>query len=448
VRLSRPAAAALAALVLLGGGLRAAQAASPNLARESADERFYAALARDLAQHGHYGDRSAGPRHPFHAAPGAPLAFAAAYRLTPAPRDAPTDIPAAYWLQALLGTLLIPAAFALARALSAPVWAALGAAAVVAVYPPLVRGAGELLSEPLGTLLLTLAMIALAGGAPWRRPAAGGAPRGGEPWRRAAAGGVLLGGAALTRPDLLPSAFVIALVLLLTRHRREAAVVLAATLLTAAPWVLYASLRQGEPVAIADSGAPTLFIGSYLPGDGTTEGLKAQLGDATRQRIPRLRGVSDHRLPGLAVINTVRLRRPDLSYDAALRAEARANLRRYALGHPGAYAAMMGRKAVRMWIRPSGPRTRTPQPWHLALLALSVLGLAAGLVAERARGLLLIAAVALTGTALHAVLVSHPRYALPLMPLLVAGGAAGLALAARRLPAAGALRPRGILRSA
>jgi hypothetical protein len=428
--------AALVALVLLGGALRAAQAASPNLARESADERFYAVLARALAEHGHCGDRSAGPRHPFHAAPGAPFAFAAAYRLTPAPRDAPTDIPAAYWLQALLGTLLIPAVFALARALAAPMWAALAAAAVVAVYPPLVRTTGELLSEPLGALLLALAMTALARSV-W---AAGDAARGGAPGRRAAVGGVLLGGAALARPDLLPAVFVSALVLLLTRHRREAAAALAAALLTLAPWVLYASLRTGELVAVADSGSPTLFIGSYLPGDGTTEGLKARLGDRTRARLPGLRGVSDHRLPGLAVINTVRLRRPDLSYDAALRAEALANLRRYALGRPRAYAAMTARKAVRMWIRPSGPRTRAPQPWHLALLALSAVGLITGLLLERSRGMLLIAAVVLTSTALHAVLVAHPRYALPLMPLLVAAGATGLAAAARRMPAPGPRR--------
>src|SRR5215211_9542985 len=185
--LSRVALAALAAIVLLGGGLRAAQAASPNLARESADERFYAALARGLAEQGHYGDRSTGPRHPFHAAPGAPVAFAVAHRLTPAPRDAPTDIPAAYWLQALFGTLLIPAAFAIARALSHSDAAALATAAIVAVYPPLVRTTGELLSEPLGTLLLALAMLAVVRG-------------------RSAIGGGLLGATVLVRPDLLPAA--------------------------------------------------------------------------------------------------------------------------------------------------------------------------------------------------------------------------------------------------
>ena len=59
-----------------------------------------------------------------------------------------------------------------------------------------------------------------------------------------------------------------------------------------------------------------------------------------------------------------------------------------------------------------------------------------GIAVTRDRGLLLLATVMLTGTALHAVLVSHPRYALPLVPLLVAGGVAGPVLIRQRGPAA------------
>ena len=84
---------ALAAIVLGGAGLRGWEAAHPRLADESADERFYGTLARTLAEHLQYGDRSSGPRHPFFAAPGAPVAFAAAYRLTPSPRDSPDRHP-------------------------------------------------------------------------------------------------------------------------------------------------------------------------------------------------------------------------------------------------------------------------------------------------------------------------------------------------------------------
>ena len=137
---------ALAVIVLAGAGLRGWQAAHPRLAHESVDERVYAALARTLAEDVHYGDRTTGPRHPFIAAPGAPFAFAAARRLTPSPPGAPTDIPAAYWLLAVVGTLLVAATFALGRRLGGDA-AGLVAAAVVAVYPPLVRTTGELLER-------------------------------------------------------------------------------------------------------------------------------------------------------------------------------------------------------------------------------------------------------------------------------------------------------------
>ena len=49
------------------------------------------------------------------------------------------------------------------------------------------------------------------------------------------------------------------------------------------------------------------------------------------------------------------------------------------------------------------------------------------------------------GTLMHAVFVSKPRYALPLLPLLVAGGLAGVGLAAsrarRRSPTTSAAAP-------
>src|SRR4051812_49000923 len=109
--------AALVGIVLAGAALRGWQAAHPRLAHEAVDERVYAALARTLAEDLHYGDRSTGPRHPFIAAPGAPVAFAAARRLTPSRLGSPTDIPAAYWLLAAVGTGLIGATFALGQRL-------------------------------------------------------------------------------------------------------------------------------------------------------------------------------------------------------------------------------------------------------------------------------------------------------------------------------------------
>ena len=427
----------LAAFVLLGAGLRAAEAAAPRLADESADERFYGTLARTLAEHLNYGDRTSGPRRPFNAAPGAPVAFAVAHLLTPSPDDEPSDIPAAYWLLAAVGTLLIVATFGLARELGGDL-PGLVAAAVVAVYPPFVRTTGELLSEPLGALTLTLAVLALLIGvraAPRGLTTGGGTPRGlttGGGTRRGplVLGGALLGVTALVRPDLLVAlvACPLALLAIAAKGRRlqTAATVLAASLLTIAPWVAFASARSGHLVPIVENDAPTLLIGTYLPGDGTTQGFKRAFGDETRARVPRLRGVPDLELPGVEVIDTVRARRPDLSHRDALRAQAFGNVRRYALGRPAAFAAMMARKTGRMWLRPSQVRAPALTLLHRIGLALALAGLVAGLVWLRDRRLILPASVVAASTVLHAVLVAHPRYAMPLIPMLVAGGASAL----------------------
>jgi hypothetical protein len=436
--MSRPAAGrpavllALAVIVLGGGGLRGWQAAHPRLAHESVDERVYAALARTLAEDLHYGDRSSGQRHPFIAGPGAPVAFAVARRLTPSRPGSPTDIPAAYWLLAGVGTGLIVATFALGRRLGGD-GAGLLAAAVVAVYPPLVRTTGELLSEPFGALGITLAVLALvAGRSSGRRTLL-------------AVGGGLLGLAALSRADLLIALLACPLVLLALSVRNgrsregaaNAAIVFAAGTLVIAPWVGYASLRSGDLVPVAENDATTLLVGAYLPGDGTTTGFKRSIADETRARMPELRKRTDLELPGAAVIETVRARRPHLSYRDAIRAEAFQNVRRYAFGRPAAFAAMMGRKAVRMWRQPSLVRSPAADWMHRIVLALAAAGLLAGAVWGRRGDLLLVTSVILSSTLLHALLVAQPRYAIPLIALLAAGGAGGLSAMWRRRAAIG-----------
>jgi hypothetical protein len=412
---------ALAIIVLAGAGLRGWQAAHPRLAHESVDERVYAVLARTLAEDLHYGDLSSGPRHPFIAAPGAPFAFAAARRLTPSPPRSPTDIPAAYWLLAAVGTLLVVATFALGRQLGGD-GVGLMAAGVVAVYPPLVRTTGELLSEPFGAVAVTLAVLALVAA---RRSGRRGLLAG---------GGGLLGVAALARPDLLVALLACPLVLLALAVTKgcsrsgaiDAATVLAAGALVIAPWVGYASARSGSLVPVVETEAPTLLVGAYLPGDGTVAGFKRSLADETRAHMPELRGRSDLQVPGVAVMETVRARRPHLSYRDALRAEAFANVRRYALGHPAAFAAMMARKAVRMWRQPSQIRSRAGNAMHRIFVVLAIAGVLCGALWGPRRDLALVTSVILASTLLHAVLVAQPRYALPLIGLLAAGGASGL----------------------
>jgi len=196
-------------------------------------------------------------------------------------------------------------------------------------------------------------------------------------------------------------------------------------------------MRSGYLVPVVESDAPTRLVGAYLPGDGTTQGFKRSFGDETRARMPKLRGLSDRQLPGAAVIETVRARHPHLSRGDALRAEAFDNVRRYAFGRPAAFAAMMGRKIARMWRRPSQDRSPVADLMHRIGLALAVAGLLGGIVWGRRGDLLLVASVILSSTLLHTVLVAHPRYAVPLIPLLVAGGASGLSALWRRYAGVG-----------
>jgi hypothetical protein len=205
--------------------------------------------------------------------------------------------------------------------------------------------------------------------------------------------------------------------------------VLATGALVIAPWVAYGSARSGSLVPVVETGGPTLLVGAYLPGDGTAVGFKRSLADETRARMPDLRGRSDTQVPGEAVLETVRARRPDLGYRDALRPEAFANVRRYALGHPASFAAMMGRKAARMWRRPSQVRSPWVDAMHRIAIVLAVAGLLCGLRWGRRGDVALLVSMILASTLVHAVLVAHPRYALPLIPPLAAGGASGLATA-------------------
>src|SRR6266508_6179443 len=170
----------------------------PTSSHQSADERSYGKLAFDLAEHGHYGDRTTGMSDPFHWAPGAPVLFALGHTLFPDRASAKTDdIPAAYGLNAIISTLTVVLAFCLAWMLTEP-WAGLVAAALVGFYPPLILATGEQVTEPLGAFLLIAAFAALAAGLQFR-----------SHWATFGAG-LLLGLTVLTRADLLPVPFLIA----------------------------------------------------------------------------------------------------------------------------------------------------------------------------------------------------------------------------------------------
>ena len=204
-----PRLALLALLAVLAGSFafHAYRAEHPTTSYQSADERSYGKLAVGIADEHTYGN---GLRDPLHWPPGAPMLFAGAHEIAPDAASAETfDLPAAYWLQALvsLGTAL--AAFGIA-ALLAGAWAGVAAAALVGLYPPLILATGEQISEPLGAFWLTLAFLLCVVAA-----------RRGRVWIFAA-GGLALGAAVLTRADLLPVPFVLGPLVALWTWRRPA----------------------------------------------------------------------------------------------------------------------------------------------------------------------------------------------------------------------------------
>ncbi len=446
----------LVAITAAGCVLRADAASDPTVFRPnekppdeylSADEAAYGKIARALADNGFYGQSS--QERPVHWPPGAPFLFAFAHKLDPQPRvDGNWDVPAAYTAQVAVGTATIVAAFALAFVLGGA-GAGLGAAALVAVYPPLIEASGQLLSEPLGALLVTCAMLVVA--LSLRRPA----------WWRLLAAGVLLGATVLTRTDLiLVPAITVVVVGVALWHRcrraqterdatpaprraallagaRGALLVGAGCLLLVGPWSAYASQEEGEFVPVSSGGASNVFIGTYLPGDGGLVGMKRALVDDLRRRKPNLADDRTLAIVSSHFLEMVAARHPELPYEQALRAEAMENVRKYALGQPLDFATMMAGKVERLWLHPSTGGGRA-ELWfnsaiHLAIVALGVVGLLAAAVRRRGDPTLwLLALVLAYVTALNAVLVSEARHNLAVMPLVAIAGAAGVALALLR----------------
>jgi 4-amino-4-deoxy-L-arabinose transferase-like glycosyltransferase len=417
---------ALGLVLIAGAALRAQRAADPG-SFLSTDERAYAALGRSLS-HGYYDVR--GMDDPLHWPPGTPLLFAVARQLTGV-GDARLDPPESYWAQWIVGVALIVATFALVRLLAGP-WPAVAAAAVVALYPPLVVITGDLVSEPLGALTIALVLVAL--GWAWRAPPPAA--------RRFALAGLLTGAAILVRADLLVLPVVLALVIALTLRRagaRPALLAAGAYLLAAAvalaPWSAYASSRRGELTPITSSQWSALFVGSYLPAHGRIFELREKLGDEARAYNPKLRHVRNDNLRTEWILDAVAGRHPHLGRSDALKRETLRNLRVYGLGRPLDFAAMQADKVARMWVGYDRGTHHRRRAWilavHLLVCAAGLGGLVLGLWRTRHPVLWAVLATVLTATAVNAFFVSEARHNVRLVPLLVAGGAAGIALGRR-----------------
>src|SRR5919198_676090 len=327
--------------------LHAYRAAHPTTSYQSADERSYGRLALNLAEHHSYGDRTRSVTDTLHWPPGAPFLFAAADLVAPsADSDRTNDIPAAYWAQALVSTGTTLATFALALLLAGE-WAGVAAAALVGFYPPLILATGEQLSEPLGAFLITCAFLALA----W-------ATTKGRWWTYALAG-ALFGLTALTRADLVLAGFLVAALVGAWAWRERtfrrglvvAALIAGGTAVTVGAGVVYAPGRARHFVPITQGSASALFVGTYLPGNGTTVGMKRALAAEVKKRKPALRGRGAMDIDATVYLALIAARHPGMSRDDAVNREARHNIAHYLKSDPIGFAGMMANKVQRMWTR-------------------------------------------------------------------------------------------------
>ena len=340
---------ALAVIVVIGFGLRLNMVVNP-LADPGEDALAYRALAESLYEEKSYGGENFDT--PSDWSPGAPLIYASSYYVTGGVRDG-----VGRGVEALMGTAAIVLAFLLALRLSGRRSAALLAAGFVAVYPPFIHLTGALMSEPAAIFTLPAAVLAFL----W-------ADSRGSPWAWLLPG-ILFGLTALIRPEYLAVAFVFGVLLVIRAWRasgpgtsaRMKRTVLVAVAFAAAifvpiiPWTVHNYVVLDRFVPITTGGGKATFIGTYVPGDGEHQGVKAAL-------YEKYEGISldpdsaeveeldpEPLLSETADRYKEEIGEPGLSRDAALGRLGKENFEKYLKDDPVGYAGMTVRKIGRMW---------------------------------------------------------------------------------------------------
>jgi 4-amino-4-deoxy-L-arabinose transferase-like glycosyltransferase len=430
---------ALGAIALLGLFVRAYVVVDP-VAHPGDDSRAYYALSKALYEEQSFG----GPEFEDSSdwSPGAPFLYAASFYATGGAREGTARI-----VEALLGVATILVVFALGWRLGGRAhgrWVGLFAAFAVAVYPPFIHSVGVVMSEPPAMLTLPAAVLAFLWASDRSANAVVPGMRGqlleAWPWL---VPGLLFGLTAMFRPEYL---FVGAAFVLLAGVKAGldrgwrpgvagAAVLLIALILPILPWTVRNLVVLDKVVPVSTGGGKALYVGTYLPGDGEYQRVKAIL-------VERYLGRDLE--PGSAELDAVNPtelfdrvaeeEHPDLPRDEALGKVGKENLEKYLEEDPGGYLAMTVRKVGRMWSSGVG-EAMSSTPGRVVQVLLVLLGLAGfALLGLRRRWweLVALATPILTVTAIGALSLAAPRRNEVLMTLVfpLAGIALSSALAA------------------
>lgn len=431
--------AAVAAIVVLGLGLRVAEAwdGRPPVY----DAAAYATIAERLAEGDGFTLGASATQPASNYSPGVPLLVGGLYKATRGVHERLVRI-----VLALLGALAIVFTYLIGRRLAGPAAGLVGAVAV-AIYPALLEYQGMFMGEPLAATLLAAAVWSLL----WAH---------GSSRTRWLIPGLLLGALVLVRPEYLGISVLLAVVVLAWRRDEwqvglaNAALLLAGVAIVVTPWTVRNAVVLDRFVPVSTGGGQVLFAGSHLPSGGDPErvgeevlerhpGLTRQLAVAypPRDDLPvRYTGKSSLAL-ARSLVARVRLeqilaalaeqRYPGMETDEALGKMGRERLWDEVSERPVAYAGFVVAKVWRAWSR--GPRDVMEQPgwraFHLVLVALALVGFAA-LIHRRGREVLLFAVLLLAVTAIVALLVASPRRVLVTLPLVAAlAGVGATALA-------------------
>jgi 4-amino-4-deoxy-L-arabinose transferase-like glycosyltransferase len=421
---------ALVAILLLGLGLRLDYAWEGRAPVYDAVAYAHIAANLDRGQGFTVGESATQPSTNY--SPGLPLLVSTIYRASGGVHERLARI-----VLALIAWLSVPLTFLIGRRLSGPTAGLIGAAAV-AIYPALLEYGGMLMSEPLATTLLAGAVLAML----WADD--------GDRLRRWAVPGVLLGALALTRPEYLGVAIVLAAVVFVRgigaewrRSLGQAAVLALGVVLVILPWTVRNAVLLDRLIPISTGGGQVLFAGAYMPSGGDPE----RVGQEVLERHPGLtRALADEYVkPGASlesVLAHVRLeqilaalaaqRYPRLETDSALARMGRERLGEDITERPVDYAGFLAAKVWRVWGH--GPREVMRRPgWEAfqwALLAFGLVGLVV-LLAQRRWEAVPILTILVAITAISMLLVATPRRALVMMPLVGALAGVGLVSAER-----------------